>query len=128
MHCYNHADREAVGTCKACCRGLCSECAKDLGFGLSCHGPHEQRVAEIEEIITRNASVQRAAGRARYAAPALYLFMGILFAGFGGSRTKADLFLLTLGSGMIAFGMYCLWANRRAYARRPDSAPTSQAG
>ena len=81
MYCYNHADRGAVGICKACCRGLCAECAVDLGFGLSCRGAHEQRVAEIEELVSRNASVQRVAGRAKYAAPAFYLFMGAIFTG-----------------------------------------------
>jgi hypothetical protein len=45
MRCFNHVDREAIGFCKACCKGLCPECAVDLGFGLSCRGEHEKRVA-----------------------------------------------------------------------------------
>lgn len=33
MRCLNHRDREAVGTCKACSKGLCAECAVDLADG-----------------------------------------------------------------------------------------------
>ena len=115
MHCYNHADRNAVGTCKACHKGLCVECAKDLGFGLSCHGAHEQRVTEVEGLITRNASVQRAAGSAKYAAPAFCIFMGLVFSGYGLLFERSSKFLVILGIGFLAFGVFVLIANRRAF-------------
>src|SRR4051812_13686618 len=105
MHCYNHTDRDAVGTCKACCKGLCTECAMDLGFGLACRDLHEKRVVEIEELISRNASVQRVAGRAKYAAPAFYLFMGALFTAYGVAFSKSDYFLVILGIGFLSFGI-----------------------
>jgi hypothetical protein len=115
MHCYNHADRNAVGTCKACHKGLCSECAVDLGFGLSCKGAHEQRVAEVEALISRNASIQRAAGRAKFAAPVFYLFMGLIFIGYGLLSSRDMKFILLLGIGFLAFGIYVLIANLRAF-------------
>lgn len=117
MRCYNHADRESVGSCKACCKGLCAECAVDLGFALSCHGPHEQRNAEIEELISRNASVQRAAGRAKYAAPVFYLFMGLIFTGYGLLSSREMSFVVLLGIGFLAFGIYALVANLRAFGK-----------
>jgi hypothetical protein len=116
MHCYNHAERNAVGTCKACHKGLCVECAKDLGFGLSCHGAHEQRIAEVEELISRNASVQRVAGRAKFAAPAFYIFMGLVFAGYGLFFTRNSEFMVILGAGFLAFGFYVLVTNLRAFS------------
>jgi hypothetical protein len=115
MQCYNHADRNAVGVCKACQKGLCAECAKDLGFGLSCHGPHEQRVAEVEALISRNASVQRVAGAAKYAAPAFYIFMGLVFSVYGLFFARSSQFIVILGIGFLAFGIYVLLANRRAF-------------
>ena len=117
MLCYNHADREAVGTCKACCKGLCAECAVDLGFGISCRGSHEQRVAEIDELVSRNASVQRVAARAKYAAPAFYLFMGAVFAGYGLLSSREMSFIVLLGVGFLAFGIYVLFANLRAFGK-----------
>lgn len=36
MKCFYHQDRDAVGVCKSCERGVCSECAVDLGKGLAC--------------------------------------------------------------------------------------------
>ena len=116
MYCYNHTDRGAVGTCKACSKGLCAECAVDLGFGLACRGVHEQRVTEVEELISRNASVQRVAGRAKYAAPAFYLFMGAIFTGYGLLSSREMKFILLLGAGFLVFGVYILVANRRAFA------------
>jgi len=47
VRCYNHPERDAVGSCKSCCKGLCTECAVDLGHGLSCRGEHEQREFKI---------------------------------------------------------------------------------
>jgi len=125
MHCYNHAGREAVGTCKACCKGLCTECAVDLGFGLSCRGPHEQRVAEVEELISRNASVQRVAGRAKYAAPAFYLFMGAVFTGYGLLSSREMNFIVLLGVGFLVFGLYILVANLRAFGKAAPMPNTS---
>jgi hypothetical protein len=125
MYCYYHADRGAVGTCKACCKGLCAECAVDLGFGLSCRGPHEQRVAEVEELISRNASVQRVAGRAKFAAPAFYLFMGAIFTGYGLLSSREMKFIVLLGIGFLIFGAYVLVANLRAFGKAAPMPNTS---
>ena len=50
MHCFNHPDRTAIGSCKGCCKGLCMECTADLGHGLACKGQHEEMV-EIHNTI-----------------------------------------------------------------------------
>jgi len=44
MRCFNHQDHEAVGCCKACGKGLCPDCAADLGHALACRGSHEAMV------------------------------------------------------------------------------------
>jgi hypothetical protein len=97
-------------------QGAVLGCAVDLGFGLSCRGAHEKRVTEVEELISRNASVQRVAGRAKYAAPAFYLFMGAVFTGYGLLSSREMKFILLLGVGFLVFGVYILVANRRAFA------------
>lgn len=47
MKCFRHPENDALGSCKQCCKGLCSLCAVDLGVGLSCKGACEQSVAEM---------------------------------------------------------------------------------
>ena len=127
MRCFNHGEREAVGTCKACNKGLCPECAVDLGHGLSCRGAHEQRVAEIEQLISRNALVQRTAGGAKYIAPTFLLFMGAVFTAYGLLNARAGSFIVILGIGFLVYGAYVLVVNRRAYAKTdaPGSSPES---
>lgn len=36
MNCYRHPSRPAIGSCKACSKGLCLECAHDTKNGLAC--------------------------------------------------------------------------------------------
>jgi hypothetical protein len=36
MKCYNHPDRDAVGQCSQCQKGVCSECAHDVGGATLC--------------------------------------------------------------------------------------------
>jgi hypothetical protein len=115
VRCYSHSDREASGICRACGKGLCIDCAVDLGFALSCRGEHEQRVATNEALVSRAARVQDTAGRAKYAAPVFFAFMGAVFTGYGFMQTGADRFLILLGFGLLAFGAFLFNFSRRAY-------------
>ena len=122
MHCYNHSSSEAVGICRACGKGLCTSCAVDLGFGLSCRGDHETRVAANEALVSRATNVQDAAGRAKYAAPAFFGFSGIVMGSYGLMQHRTDMFLVLLGGGFLVFGAYLLAVNRRAYRKRGSDA------
>jgi hypothetical protein len=122
MRCFNHNDREAVGMCKSCSKGLCSECVVDLGHGLSCRGEHERRVEDIERMVSRASRVQEAARGAKYVAPAFLCFMGLIFTGYGLLYERSPRLLLPLGVGFLAYGVVVLLANRRAYsAKKPNA-------
>ena len=125
MNCFNHTDRAAVGTCKACCKGLCSECAADLGHGLSCRGNHEKRVEELEKLISRNVLVQDTARGAKYVTPVFLLFMGAVFTIYGWLYAKTGKFVVILGMGFLVYGAYVLVVNRRAFGRADPMANTS---
>ena len=120
MNCFNHPERSAVGICKACNKGLCPECAADLGHGLACRGVHEQRAVEIEQLVTRNAQVVRTAGGAKYLAPVFLMFMGAVFSAYGAFFARGGTFTTVLGIGFLVYGAYALVVNRRAYGK-PDS-------
>lgn len=36
MNCYTHTDSSAIGICKSCYKGVCSQCAIEIENGLAC--------------------------------------------------------------------------------------------
>ena len=118
MRCYNHADHEASGICRACGKGLCNECAVDLGYGLSCRGEHEQRIAASEALVARATRVQDSAAWAKYLAPTFFGFCGMVMAYYGLTLPEMNGFLLLLGLAFLVFGAFLLVANRKAYRNR----------
>jgi D-arabinose 1-dehydrogenase-like Zn-dependent alcohol dehydrogenase len=121
VRCYNHSDRDAIGICRACNKGLCTECAVDLGFALSCRGEHEQRVAATDAMVARAARVQDSAAWAKYAGPAFFGFCGIVMAYYGLTTSEMGGFLSLLGVAFLGLGAFLLVANRKAYRK---TAPT----
>jgi hypothetical protein len=122
VRCYNHSDRDASGICRACGKGLCTECTVDLGYGLSCRGDHEKRVAANEALIARAAQVQDTAGRVRFGAPVFFGFMGLIFVGYALMQPAADTFLALLGSGFLIFAAFLFVVSRRAYQTKKADA------
>ena len=57
MLCFNHTSSQAIGMCKACQKGLCSECAVETSAGIACPGDCETRVVEVEEMNERGLKV-----------------------------------------------------------------------
>jgi hypothetical protein len=79
MNCFYHSQNPAIGLCKNCSKGLCTECAVDQGYGLACKSRCEGEVQSIWQIIQRSKSAyQKTAGA--YLRNALFsAFMGLLF-------------------------------------------------
>lgn len=121
MRCFYHPEKEAVGICKSCQRGLCPECATDLGHGLACAGKHEQDVNTIKTIIDQSAKIYEVTPKTRNAAPLFYGFMGAVFAGYGllNGRGVTD-FSVILGTGFIVFAVYTYVYNKKTYASRVE--------
>ena len=123
MRCFYHPDSDAVGSCKACSKGLCSECAADLGEGLACRGQHEDLVAELNTLINRNSKAQLAAARGGILLlPAFFTFMGMLLVGTDLYRGRGLLsFGVLMGFGFIAFGSVCYLYNRSIFRPAKDA-------
>ena len=56
MNCFNHPGVPGVGICKYCQKGLCKECAIDLGHGIACKNHRE----DVEMLNTIQADSKRA--------------------------------------------------------------------
>jgi hypothetical protein len=54
MKCFYHNDKDAVGICKSCEKGLCIDCAVDLGKGLACKNHCEEDVKRLIDISVEN--------------------------------------------------------------------------
>jgi hypothetical protein len=70
MRCFYHQDKEAVGTCKSCGKGLCSECAVDVGKGLACRSRCEADARAIIQLVERNVQLSTATPKAQLVMPA----------------------------------------------------------
>jgi hypothetical protein len=69
MRCFYHQDKEAVGTCRSCGKGVCIECAVDLGKGLACRSRCEETARAVIALIDRNIQLSVAAPTAQVVAP-----------------------------------------------------------
>ncbi len=54
MNCYYHQNKVAIGICKYCQRGLCSDCAAHAGDSLACKNLHEEQVQSMELLMQKN--------------------------------------------------------------------------
>ncbi len=112
MVCFYHPERPAVGLCKYCQRGLCSECAASTGDSLACRGLHEERVREMEALLEKNILQSKRVGSDYLRNTIFYGVVGLLFAGFGLSQLR------WLGlQALIYFliGLALLWAAAANY-------------
>ena len=119
MRCFNHIDREAVGSCKACAKGLCSECAVDLGHGLSCRGDHEVTVEAYHVMLGRSTKMQNVAKNSAQGVPIFLGAVGFIFAVYGAfSRQGIVNFAFIMGCAFIVFGVISFVRNRGMFSRK----------
>jgi len=79
MKCYIHHGEEALGICKSCNKGLCSDCAIDVGNGIACKNSCEQAVHDINEMILKSKGIYQKTSGAYYRAAAIYSLFGLVF-------------------------------------------------
>jgi hypothetical protein len=116
MRCFYHHDREAVAGCKNCSRGVCPDCAVDVGNGIACRNRCEEEVRALNELIQQNRGAY-ARTRSAYARTALfYVVVGALLAvgGLLDWRGYGQI-LLPAGGILIAAG-YLYYSTGRRYS------------
>ena len=125
MHCYYHQDKEAVGGCKSCGKGLCPECAVDLGKGLACRGRCEADVQAVIALVDRSIKLSPTttrlieSGRSlRSSGFTFNLVIGVIFIAWGLQDTERFSFITIVGVCFLAFGGYGFWQARRLARER----------
>ena len=120
MKCFNHEERDAVGTCKSCGKGICRECAVDMGKGLACHDRCEKDVSDLIALIDQNVhfspigkNVMGNMKKNAYVQASFTLAAGLVFflTGFASGRV-AELPGL-LGIIFLLYGCHALWRGMR---------------
>lgn len=116
MKCFTHEERDAVGTCKSCGKGLCRDCAVDMSKGLACRNKCENEVAALIELIDQNIRLspvgKNVMGNLRknsymgasffLAAGGIFFLTGLVTGGITGLPGL-------LGIVFLIYGGYCFW-------------------
>jgi len=113
MKCFTHRAQDAIGVCRACQKGLCSECVVDHGYALSCRGDCEQEVgfARKQNIAARKLVL--AQKHNRYLAPGFFAIAGLVFIATDAWEGSFSAFRSGLGVLFILFGVAIVVANRK---------------
>lgn len=115
MNCYTHTQKEALGICKHCQKGICMECLVDSGDGLSCKGKCLEEVKLLkklrdfeQKVVKNNSSQWTSSGL-------LYLFMGILIIVVPiVFLRKINIVFMPVGLLFLIYGIFVLM-KRKAY-------------
>ena|ERR1700677_3169789 len=121
MNCFYHPTTVAVGLCKSCSKGICTECAVDMGKGLACKGRCEQDVTNVISLIDQGVNQRpmqaKLMGRARANSLILAgmpISLGLVFLGGGIYDFITEgfgflsLFLLPLGLIFLGYGCFTI--------------------
>ncbi len=113
MKCFNHHALDAIGCCKNCGKGLCSTCAVDLQFALSCRGECESELAAIRAQISRTRKLLDTQRRFRLAAPVFFVVIGAVFLAADVLGHRLTWFSGSIGALFVVFGLTLYVAARR---------------
>lgn len=115
MHCFTHQDNVAVASCKHCGKGLCANCAVDLGHGVACHG-HEQEIEDVRAMMLRANSTHTTNTRYKYSSPLFFFALGAIFLIYGFMNPgRTSTFTMILGGAFLVYSVVVFAAVRRAF-------------
>ena len=108
MKCFRHNEIDAVGICRACNKGLCVDCAADLGHSIACKGSCEQAAEATHDLVSRTIVTVRSQKRIRYLFPAFIIFMGLVALFYSLTSNEPINPVTLLGVGFLVFGFAML--------------------
>jgi len=86
MKCYKHKDKDAIGTCSSCSKGICDYCSVDVKGKLFCRkcaaedGKDEKAPEKIAEKTPEKSNGNASVGRR---SPGLAALLSFIFMGAG---------------------------------------------
>ncbi len=83
MKCFYHPETDAVAVCKNCQKGLCVDCAFDVGDGIACKNRCEEKVIVVNSLVARNVAAHQRAPRGYLVVVLMFGMLGILLLSIG---------------------------------------------
>ncbi len=96
-----------------CSKGLCPDCAADLGLGLACKGVHENDLSAIDNLISRNIRVATVNRWGKYTMPVFFVLMGGVLFAQGVRAAETPPFAEILGGVFVVLGLWVAFLNLR---------------
>ena len=103
MKCFVHSGTDAVGSCKHCCKGVCSHCARDTGTGLVCSATCEEEVKTIRMIVERNKKIYPMAAKTHSRNAIWFALLAIFMIVFGVVARPGFMSAYLIGFGALMF-------------------------
>jgi hypothetical protein len=98
MKCFRHVEMDAVAICRACSKGICTNCAVDLGHSVTCRGSCQTEASVVHGQILAGRRTFRMQERNRFVLPLWLGASGLVFLFVGLTRESSPLnFMTTLG-------------------------------
>jgi hypothetical protein len=127
MECFYHEGAAAVGSCRACLKGLCRRCAVELEGGLACPNRCEPQVRGITLTLQQSVRFQSVSTGLLRSARGLWLgltgvagFVGVFVAVWGlGLPEFREVSLLSIPFLALAVIAGRLARNTRAVEKEP---------
>ncbi len=119
MKCYVHQAADANGTCKFCCKGVCSSCAKDCGYGLCCSDSCGSELASIQDIMNKSKMLYGQKRGRLPILPLMFIPMGLVIGvqGFYALQAGRGYTGIVMGGIFIALGILALINQKRTGIR-----------
>ena len=119
MRCFRHPQSEAVGACKHCFKGVCTDCAKDSGIGIVCSPQCEEEVKSLQAIVDRSKRVFPLVARTHVRNAILLALFGVAFFAFSAvERSDSFMFPFLFSFGLImGIGAIFSFLTGRRYAK-----------
>jgi hypothetical protein len=105
MNCFNHQQVSAIGICKFCQKGLCSECAVDLEHGIACKH-HQEEVVTLNDIQSYSKRAVQNTGKMYKQISMIFAFLGIVMILGGLILGKYVPIIIFLGIGTLLFAVF----------------------
>jgi hypothetical protein len=128
MRCFYHQDQDGVGICKSCGKGLCPDCAVDVGKGLACRGRCEEDVRAVIALVDRNlklapqtARLLDSSRKIRSSTATFNLVIGAIFIAWGLTDVDRLGFIIVLGICLLAYGIFALFQARKLAKERQET-------
>ncbi len=115
MKCYHHQDKDAIGLCKSCHKGVCIDCSDLVDGSIACKETCMEDVAALNYMVERGKKVYKNLGKQWGPAIIVNGVGGAFFLGYGlYNFGKASSWLLIgLGSIMIIGGIMSIVMGKR---------------